>query len=493
MTIPFKNIPSNLRVPLFYAEIDNSQANTGQQNERALIIGQMQSSGTATPGVPVLSQGVAADAAAFGSQSMAFLMIQAYRQNDNFGELWVLPVSDDPAAVAATGTIAFAGTATANGTLSLYIGGQRVQTVVTSGMTAAQVATAVANAITAAPNMPVTAVASTSTVNLTAVNKGPGGNEIDLRLNYLGTAGGEATPAGITPTITDMASGATAPSLTTPLANLGDVAYDFIAVPYTDTASLDAIKSFLGDTSGRWSWDVQVYGGAFSAYRGTSSALTTFGTGRNDQHMSVMGFNDSPSPAWIWAAAYTAQAAVSVRADAAQPIRAVPLLGVLAPPIQSRFPLSTRNTLLWDGISTFDVAADGTVMIEKAITTYQLNSQGQPDNSYLDVETLYNLAYVLRALKSVITSKYARVKLASDGTRFGAGSNVVTPSVIKADIIAQYQQLEQAGFVQQSKTFAQGLIVQQNATNPNRLDVLWPGILMDRLDIFALLAQFRLS
>jgi phage tail sheath gpL-like len=35
--------------------------------------------------------------------------------------------------------------------------------------------------------------------------------------------------------------------------------------------------------------------------------------------------------------------------------------------------------------------------------------------------------------------------------------------------------------------------VQLNSTNPNRVDVLWAGILIDRLDVFALLAQFRLA
>lgn len=33
MAISFNNIPSNIRVPLFYGEIDNSQAN---------VVGQMQ-------------------------------------------------------------------------------------------------------------------------------------------------------------------------------------------------------------------------------------------------------------------------------------------------------------------------------------------------------------------------------------------------------------------------------------------------------------------
>ncbi|ARK42650.1 phage tail sheath subtilisin-like domain-containing protein [Burkholderia pseudomallei] len=493
MTIGFKQIPSNLRVPLFYAEVDNSQANTANSNQRALIIGQITSAGTATPNVPVISQGIS-DAKTLGGQgSMLAQMTYTYRQNDNFGEVWYLPLADDPSAITATGSIAFTAAATANGTLSLYIGGILVTTVITSTQTTAQIATAVAAAINAINDLAVTATASTTTVTITAKNKGLAGNDIDIRVNYRGVPGGEVTPTGLAFTITPMASGATNPNLTTGLANLQSMPFDFIVCPYTDTTSLDALKSFLNDTTGRWSWSVQVYGHCFFAYRGTSAALTTFGLARNNQHESCMGFYDSPTPVWKWAAAFAAASAVSLRADPGVPLQTVVLNDVLAPPLASQFSLSQRNTNLYDGISTFTVGTDGTVRIENAITTYQTNAFGQPDNSYLEVETMFLLAFVLRSLATVVTSKYARVKLAADGTRFAPGSNIVTPSVIKADIIAQYQTLEYNGFVQKSQQFAQGLIVQQNASNPNRVDVLWPGVLINQLRIFALLAQFRLS
>lgn len=493
MAIPFKQVPANIRVPLFYAEVDNSQANTASANQRALIIGQITAAGTATPNVPVISQGVADAKVQGGQGSILAQMTYAYRQNDTFGEVWYLPLADDGAAVAATGSIAFTGAATASGALSLYIGGMRVQVAITSSQTTAQIATAVAAAINAVNDLAVTATASTSTVTITAKNKGLAGNDIDIRVNYRGVAGGELTPTGLTFTITAMANGATNPSMTTGLANLQSMPFDFIVCPYTDTTSLDALKNFLNDTTGRWSWSVQVYGHCFFAYRGTSAALTTFGLARNNQHESCMGFYDSPTPVWKWAAAFAAASAVSLRADPGVPLQTVALADVLAPPLASQFALSQRNTNLFDGISTFTVGTDGTVRIENAITTYQLNSFGQPDDSYLEVETLFLLAFVLRSMATLVTSKYARVKLAADGTRFAPGSAIVTPSIIRADLIAAYQALEYNGYVQNSQAFAQGLIVQKSTSNPNRVDVLWPGTLINQLRIFALLAQFRLS
>jgi len=493
MTIAFPNIPQNLRVPLFYADIDPRNANTGQATQRALIVGQILSGGTGVPGVPRICQGVA-DAKAVGGQgSMLAIMTAAYRARDPFGEVWYLPLADDPAAVAATGSINFTAAATAVGVLSLYVAGQLLSLNVSPSQTPAQIATALVAAITAAPDLPVTAAVdgtTTSKVNLTAKNKGLAGNDIDLQVNYRGTAAGEVAPTSLAFTIVPMAAGATNPSLTTPLANLGDQTFDFIAFPFTDSTSLDAMKSFLSTATGRWSWSQQLYGQAFAAFRGTLATCQTFGAGRNDEHMSVMGFNGSPSPSWVWAADIAAAAAVSGRADPAQPLQTVTLATALPPPIQSRFVLTDRNTLLYNGVSTFDVADDGTVSIENLITTYQKNSFGTADDSYLEVETMATLTFVLRQLKSVITSKYSRVKLAANGTRLTAGNNVVTPATIKADLIAQYQTMEEAGMVQGSSQFAEGLIVEQNAQNPNRVDVLYPAVLINQLRIFALLMQF---
>lgn len=502
MSIPFKNIPSNLRVPLFYAEVDNSQANSAQQNQRALIIGQITSTGAATPNVPLLSQGLGDAVTQGGMGSMLALMTAAYRAADPFGEAWYLPLADDPTATAASGSIAVTAAPTANGTIYLYIatcGGSstylptRITVPVTSTQTAAQIATAIAAAINAAPNMPVSATASTTTVTITALNKGLAGNDIQILTNFMGAANGETTPAGLGLTITAMAGGAVNPTLTTALANLASEPFDFIVCPYTDATSLTALQSFLSDTTGRWSWDQQVYGGVFTAYRGNLAAQQTFGAALNDQHKSVFGFNGSPTPSFLVAADYAATCAVSLRADPATPLQTLAMSITLAPPVASRFAIPDQQTLLYTGISTFTVASDGTVLIQKAITTYQKNAYGQPDNSYLGIETMYTLMAVLRDMAGVITSKFPRSKLAADGTRYEPGSNIVTPSVIRGALIAEFQHLEfDLGWVQNSKAFAAGLIVQQNTTNPNRVDALWPGELINQLNIVAVLAQFRL-
>lgn len=492
-TVPFKVIPANLRLPGAFFELDNSQANTAQANQRALIIGQITSTGTATPNVPVISGGTGDAITQGGASSMLANMVSAYRLNDSFGEVWYLPLADAAGATAATGSIAFTSPPTANGTISLYIAGILVTVPVTASQSTSSIATAVAAAINAIAAMPVTATAATSTVTLTADNKGLCGNEINIQFNYYGTVNGEATPAGLAYTITAMSGGAANPTLTTALGNLGNMTFDFIANPYTDAASLDAVKQLLNDQTGRWSFNQQLYGHSFGAYAGTFATQTTLGLTRNNQHETILGFNGSPTPSWIWAAALCAQVAVSVRADPGVPLQYLPLQGVLAPPVSSQFLPNQRQTLLYDGISTFTVLQDGTVQTENIITTYQTNTQGVPDSSYLEVETMYQLVLEIRTFLAMLTSKYARCKLADNGSKPAAGSNLVTPNTIAADIRAKYAERNELGFVQNVDEFNAALVVQRNGVNTSRVDMLLPIVPVNQMRTFASLVQFRLQ
>ncbi|EPT0794479.1 TPA: phage tail sheath subtilisin-like domain-containing protein [Yersinia enterocolitica] len=493
MTIPFTNIPSNLRTPLFFAEFDNSQANTATTTQRTLIIGQMLNSGTLPADVPVLVSSVATVAGQCGAGSMLHGQMAAYLGNDIAGEIYLLPLADTESMVAATGKITVTTQASATGVISLYIAGIRVQVAVVATDEVAAVATALTAAINTTASLPVTAAAVGAVITLTAKNKGAHGNTLDLRLNYLGSAGGETTPDSLVLTFTPMAGGAGAPELDDALANLQDRTFDFIINPYTDTASLNKIKEFLSDSTGRWSYAEQLYGHSFAAQSGTYGQLTAAGELRNDQHASLLGVNGSPTPSYIWSAAYVGAIAQSLRNDPGRPLQTLAISGVLAPPLSSRFTLTERNNLLHSGISTVTVTDDGTVQVENIITTYQKNKYGAEDDSYLQIETLFLLMFVTRYLRTQVTSKFARMKLAADSTRFAPGSAIITPNIIRAELIAQYQTLEFNGYVQDAKGFAKGLIVEKSASNPNRVDVLWTGVLINQLRIFAVLNQFRLQ
>ena len=492
MSVSFGQIPSDLRVPLFYAEMDNSAANSASEILKTLLVGQLLATGTAVPAVPVLVSSNSQADALFGVGSMLTRMYARYRVTDPFGEVWCLPVAGPGAGAAAVGKITLSGAATGAGTLSVYVAGQRVQAAVVAGDEASAVAATLAAAIMATPTLPATAVATGADVVLTARHAGLLGNDITLVLNYRGESGGEMLPAGLQVAITVMAGGSGVVDLEPAIAAMGDELFDFIGQPYTDSGSLDAWRQEMDDTSGRWSWLRQIYGHVYSARRGTLGEQVAFGRARNDGHMTIADVErGQPLPVWEAAAAYVARNAVFIRADPARPTQTGELGGILPSPRGQRRTISERQSLLSAGIAT-TYTESGVVRVERAITTYQRNAWGQPDNSYFDSETLHTSAYVLRALKTRITSKYGRHKLASDGTKFGAGQAMVTPKVIRAELIAVYSELEEKGIVENGELFRKYLVVERD-TDSNRVNVLFPPDYVNQLRVFAVLNQFRLQ
>lgn len=487
----FNNIPSDIRVPLFYAEVDNSQANSATSTMPRLIVAQVNDDSTAGEvGQLTLVSSLALAGSIGGRGSMLAQMYDTWRRIDPAGEVWCLPVKGTGAKAA--GKVTITGAATESGVLSLYVGGVRVRAVVASGATPAEVGAALAAAVTAA-DLPVSAVNAAGVVTLTCKWSGESGNDIALQVNRLGRNNGESTPAGLTVALSAMAGGAGSPEVAGLLASLGDEPFEFICSPWTDATSLNAWQEFMGDSAGRWSWAKQLYGHLYAAKRGTVGQLVAFGVTRNDQHATIHGFEPGcPDPFWRVAAAYAARTAVFISADPARPTQTGELTGIAPAPAGERFTLTERQSLLTHGIATASFSG-GVQRIERGITSYQRNAFDQPDDSYLDSESLHQSAYVISYLKSVITSKYGRHKLANDGTRFGAGQAIVTPTVIRGEMIASYYALERLGIVENADAFAQYLIVERSATNPNRLDVLFPPDLVNQLRVFALQYQFRLQ
>lgn len=493
MTVPFNSIPSDLRVPLFYAELDNSAANTATETLRRLLVAQVNDDASHEAiGKLTLVTRTAEAIAIGGAGSMLANMHETYRRNDPFGAVWCLPVRVTTGA-AATATVTITGTASAAGYLSLYVAGQRVRAMVPRTSSAAVAAEALAAAINAASSVPVKAVAAAGVVTITAKFKGVLGNDIQLTLNLLGALQGESTPAGLTVAVVPMAGGLGTPEAADLMAAIGDAPFEFIGQPWTDSTLLDAWAEFMGTTSGRWAWTKQLYGRVYTARRGTLGTLVALGVTRNDPFMTINGFEpEVQAPVWTVTAAHVARTAVFISADPARPTQTGVLVGMDAAPESARFDMGERQALLENGIATI-VYEGGSQRIERAISTYRVNAYGQADNSYMDSEPQHQSAYVLRFIRSRITSKYGRHKLANDGTRFAGGQAIVTPKTIRAEMIAGYGELERAGIVENAEAFSAHLMVERDSANPNRLNVLYPPDLVNQLRVFALLYQFRLQ
>ncbi|MTI13362.1 phage tail sheath subtilisin-like domain-containing protein [Sansalvadorimonas verongulae] len=488
MTISFNQIPNGQLTPFVFVEFDNSHANQGPaiQNYKALIIGQRLPSGTVHKGVPTRVTGEEQAAEYFGRASMLHHMVSGFLDNNRVTELWVIALDDDQAGAQATYDMTITGLATQAGTFNLMVGGHRLRVAVSIGDQAAAVASKIAAAVSKDTDITVTASATAEKVTFTALHKGEVGNGIDVRCNYYS---GEDFPAGISATRHGLLAGGTGnPTLTDTIAAMGDEAYHIIAMPYTDQANLVEMETELAS---RWGPGRQLDGHALTASNGTHSELGTLGDSRNSEHLTISGYYGVPTLAWKCAAADAAVVALHGQIDPARPFQTLPLAGVQAPWPEDRFTREERNLLLNDGISTKTVSPGGEMLIERMVTTYNLNAQGAPDPSYRDVNTLLTLSYLRFDFRAYITNKYPRHKLAGDTVRVPAGQAIMTPSIGKAEAVAKFMQWQDMGLVENLDQFKRDLVVERDAQDPNRLNWLLPPDLINQLRVNAAQVQFR--
>lgn len=488
MAISFSQIPATLRTPGFFAEISSELATTGEgvKPYKALLIGQKLAAGTQAELVPVLLTSVSQAAALFGNGSQLHGIAEAWFANNGFTETWAVAIDDAGGAVDAAGTLTFTGPATAAGSVYLLIAGRRLVVNVASAATATEIGAAVAAAITARLDLPVTASADAGVVTVTAKNGGTLGNELDVRVNYYQ---GEALPAGVGVTIVQPTGGSGVVDVGEVWPVIGDEQYDVIVAPFTDSANLASIEQELED---RWEPPRMIEGVAITATSESLANAITLGDGRNSRHVSIMHAAGSPSPVWEWAAAVGGLVAYFGNADPARPFQTLEVEWVKPEAISDRLTQAERNLLLHDGISTHVVAAGDRVRVERLITTYQENDFGGADTAYLDLNTPLTIGFLRYSLRTRFLLRFPRHKLADDGARFGPGQVVVTPQIARAEVVAWARTMEELGLVERLEDFAASLIVERNASDPTRLDIQLSPDLVNQARIFAAKLAFIL-
>jgi phage tail sheath gpL-like len=487
MAIEFQDIPSSARVPFVYVEFDASKATVGATTVKlqTLLVGQRLSTGTVQQLQVRRVTSIGQAANYFGHGSMLEAMAQAFLENNRDTDLWVIAL-DDPSGSSATATITIVGTATQAGALNLYIDGVLVQVSVAISDDETTIATAIVAAISADTGLPVTAGSLSGVVTLTARHLGVVGNEVDVRGNYRES---DRYPNGVDVTIAPMAGGAGDIDVSQVWTAIGEEQYHVIVVPVVDGTNLDSIDQELAD---RWKPIRQNDGVAISAHSGDLATVTTFGATRNGPHLVVFSTFGSPTSTYEVAAAAGALVAKHGSIDPARPFQTLQLVGVLAPALRDRFKIAEREVLLRSGISTVVGSADGTVRLERPITTYRTNEFGADDPAYLDLTTILTLSFLRYDFRTYFLGRYPRHKLADDGVRFGPDQAIMTPGLARAEAIAKARDWESRGLIENVDLFKRELVVERNSQDPNRLDFLLPPNLINQLMVTAVKLQFRL-
>lgn len=482
--ILFDTIPNGRLVPGAYTETSGRLAGSSNPSlpKRITVIGQRLSSGAVAANTPfrVFSPSDADYGSGVGSHHAE--MLKVVRAAYPSVELWGIGVADDGASVAASCTFTFTGPATAAGTFVGYVSPYWIGTTlrgrysiaVTSGMTAAQAATAWAAVVNADPYRAVTAAAVGAVVTCTARNAGLLGNGLTGWHSYFS---GEALPAGLGCTITAFSSGATNPSISTAISALGDMHTTHLVCPFADATSLTAVET---EMSRRWGGTVQRECQAFTAQRGSLGTLTTFGNTRNSQWLCAFGVGLSPTPTWIAAAGVAAL-------DAASNHPGIPLLGLpidcmVAPLNGDEFEADERDQLLAEGISTFLVDPSGKCQIERLVTTYQVDTLGSPDSKYRDRQVMGLLFAIRYDWRTFVGQKYGRYMHAANGSVYAPGLPVVTPDTMKAELDSRAQNVWQYGqaWIENATAFAASITIERT---DDGMDMTCSPDLINRLHI----------
>jgi len=493
LDIAFNSIPADVLVPSVLTEVDSSKATGGAQIKpwKIVLIGQRLSTGTVAALIPKALQSVDQARQWFGAGSMLHGMAMAFFANPHAFDATAIAVDDAGGSVAASLSSTLTGPATKAGSIALYIGGYRSVTAVALGDTATVVAANIVIAANAIDGCPAVASSAGAVLTITARNKGLLPTQIDVRLNYYD---GEALPAGITmPGLSvigaTLSGGTTDPTLSSTLwANLGEVQYDLFICPWgggAQVASLDA------ELASRWEPTRQLEASGVFAFGSDLSTMLGYGVTLNSKFLSVIGMRGLLDPPWELAAAYGANRSFYSRNDPNRPLRTLPLYGILPPIVPDRLNFADRDLMYRSGLSA-TVVIGNQVVLDRCVTTYQKSGSGASDRAFLDITTVDTLAYLRWSFRNRMLLRYPRHKVVKDGIRVGSGQPIVSPAVVKAEILSLFDDWMALGLVEGVDQFKRDLIVQVNSSDPTRIDAIIPPDLANPLYVIAGQIQFRL-
>lgn len=484
MAVVFNQIPSDIRVPGVFVEV-NSGRPPFSFNNRLLLIGQKLTAGTATAGQLIRLDDQMA-LSHFGNGSMLADMAFHARTQAPLQEIWCLPLADPSGGAVATATITCTEAKFPLGRaaiLDLYVAGIRYRVPVAAADDEDAVATNVAAMINAGywrnnrkilP--PVTAAVggtgSENVVTLTSRHKGASQNSLDVSACHAEDDDRTALDALA---IVNFASGSGTVDLAAALAVLGDEPFDTIVGPYDDTTALDAVSAFL---EARWNYAAQLYGHYFTARYDSYGNLGTFGAARNSAYVTVFGSKKLAHPTTAFIAAAGADIAVQLGGgNRNRPLKGVVLNGVRAKSKRDEFTLAERDSLLRDGISPIEIRSDRQVMLERVITTYQTTDEGIEDITWLDVQTRYLVTFAVRYIGNLLRSRYSRRTLDEDGD--------ATVGLMRADLIHAYRELQGRGVTDNLAGFRARLRVERDGGDPTRINIYLPIDVQNQLFVTA--------
>jgi len=463
MPISFNEIPENLRTPGAFIEFEARHANWSEL-KKVILVGYKTAQGEEPTGKILPISRADAARTKWGNGSMLERMAQCFKEITPEHDLYGIALTLPDAAIAASGMIICNADATTTSLYKVWIDAKKIAVTIKKGDSKAIIARKIMLAINDDWLLPVTAAIDESIdniVQLTAKYAGLIGNNISV-YDHLYDHKNRADT-----TILDMKDGAGEPDLQELVDAMDQTQYHYIVNPFTDAENLNKLEV---EMDSRWGPMRQIDGRVFMAKSGTYDKIRALGESQNCPHYTCVATFDSPNPPWWVATVNAAVATKRLAIDPARPLQYLELPAMIAPSFQAS--RAERNQLLFAGIATIKTQFDGTVQLERQITMYQRNEQGFTDDAYLDIQVPETLSMIRQLQRYTIMSKYPRWKLAKKADEYGAGQKIVTPAMIKGDLITLYQHtfMYERGWVQDLEHYKDTLLVEIHHNDPDRVD-----------------------
>ncbi|HOZ59406.1 MAG TPA: hypothetical protein PKY70_14585 [Nakamurella multipartita] len=469
--VPDTNIPG------ITAALDRRRSGVGAAAPRFLCIGPVAAAAALPLNTPTLVGSSVADAEALcGKGTPIPEMVAAILRQYPKAECWIATPGNPQSAAAASKVITFAAAPTAAGTWAIEIGGRLYLVPVAKDATVTAQADALEAAIEADADAVVGIDNTAGACTITAKFPTAVGDGILIVLNPGGPSAGHLTPAGgvITELATTpylaLATGGTVPSIDTLITAMADDDYDVVVSAFHDTTSTGDLDAEVGVR--RWTPMVDApLGHWFTAKRDTATNLHAWGDGIGSWHALGVGVEPAnPTSPWVHAADWAGYCGsrMFIRQMASgkplaphMPVMGVQLLSVQPTLPRYRFSRSERDSLVDHGVATYTTDTAGRVKMENEVSTEA--------GSYIQ-EAACAMAWS-RYRRERLWAKFMQKAIVDDTVDpIPAGS--AAPRSIKAEILSLALDALSFGWLRNYEDFKNGLVVEPNATNKNRIDVL---------------------
>jgi phage tail sheath gpL-like len=381
--------------------------------------------------------------------------------------VWVYPLAEDAAGVAAVGSITPSGPATVTATYWVRIAGVlSAPLTVVNGDSVATIADKIVAAIDAVLEMPVDAADGATDVDLAVKWKGASGNDITVEVLDVT---GSAPTTGLTFAIVQPTTGATDPDVAPALAMLGSTWITMIVntLGPSNTAALDSIAA-VGE--GRWG---QLLRRPFVCFTGNPEPVVgtaTAGTAARPSdrvNCQLVAPGSVHSPAQI-AAAQVREIAKVANDNPPTDYGSRVVRGLIPGADAVQWDYAERDLAVKAGSSTVE-PRDGLVRISDVVTHYRPTGEVPPAYRYV-VDIMKLMTIIYNADLEFSKPEWNGAPLIPDGQPT-ANPNARTPSAAKAAWCSIIDSLALEAILSDPQMSKKNTFASVDPQNPKRLNL----------------------